>query len=352
MQCKCKQKLVTEFGAGVMVFSFPDEYLKTALIEILKQSGVGFDEEHGLLIVQTKEFEKDLQQLVSDAKLNDFEISNINLAFIDSVEKLDFSILSKTKSVQTWLNMVDSQEIAKIIDNKSLTTYFQPIIDVRESQIYGYEALSRGVDDTGKIIPPNIIFSKAKKSDYLFGLDRAAREISLKTAAVKNVSGYVFINFIPTSIYNPENCLKNTLSWAKQLELDFSKIVFEVVETEKVDDLSHLKSILDFYKKNGFKVALDDVGAGYSNLSTLVELKPDIVKIDRALIQDIEQDSMKQSIFFAIKDICDKNGITKLAEGVETKGEVQFLKEHVDLMQGYYFAKPSSEVVRSLNIDL
>jgi EAL domain-containing protein (putative c-di-GMP-specific phosphodiesterase class I) len=293
-----------------------------------------------------------LRQLIETADLNDFEIGNINMAYVSEDGKLDFSILSKTKSLQTWLAKLDSQDIAALIDHKSLTTYFQPIIDTKAGSIYGYESLCRGVDDAGNIIPPNIIFDKAKKSDFLFGLDRAAREISLKTAAVKNVEGYVFINFIPTSIYNPENCLKNTLHWAKQLELDFSKIVFEVVETEKVDDLTHLKSILDFYKKNGFRVALDDVGSGYSNLSALVELKPDIVKIDRGLIQDIDTDPMKQSIFFAIKDICEKNDITKLAEGVETRAEVAYLKDHVDLMQGYYFAKPSSEVIRKLEINL
>ncbi len=352
MQCKCKQPARQEFGVGTLVFSFPDAYLLSKLRDAAAECSLEASVQEQLLLVETPNMQTQLRKLIDTAGLNDFEIENINMAFVRQGQKLDFSILSRTKSLQTWLAKLDSQDIAALIDNKSLTTYFQPIIDTKAKNIYGYESLCRGVDESGNIIPPNIIFDKAKKSDFLFGLDRAAREISLKTAAVKNVDGYVFINFIPTSIYNPENCLKNTLHWARQLELDFSKIVFEVVETEKVDDLGHLKSILDFYKKNGFRVALDDVGSGYSNLSALVELKPDIVKIDRGLIQDIDKDPMKQSIFSAIKDICEKNNITKLAEGVETRGEVEYLKDRVDLMQGFYFAKPSGEVVRKLKINL
>jgi EAL domain-containing protein (putative c-di-GMP-specific phosphodiesterase class I) len=351
-ECKCKESVLVESQKGVFVFSFPDEYLKTTLLEALQKGDFKSEEMSGVLMVEAECAKDDLHKIVKDANLGSFEIENINLAFVGSKSEVDFSILSKTRSLKTWLSRFDSEDIAQIIEDKALTTYFQPIVDVKSKSIYGYEALSRGVDSKGGIIPPNIIFGKAREGDYMFQLDRLAREISLKTAAVKNIHGYVFINFIPTSIYNPKNCLQNTLAWAKQLEMDFSKIVFEVVETEKVEDIEHLKTILEFYKENGFKVALDDVGSGYSNLNMLAHLNPDIIKIDRELIQDIDKNELKQSIFFALKHICDKNGIIKLAEGVESKEEVEFLKPHVDLMQGYYFAKPASEVVRDLRIEI
>lgn len=352
MDCRCKESTVVDSGSGVFVFSFPDEYLKTNLQEALKHQNLNGEDMNGVLVVEVECAREDLEALVEAASLNSFEIENINVAFVKSKDDVNFSILAKTRSLKTWLSRFDSEDIAQIIEDKSLTTYFQPIIDVKNRSIYGYEALSRGVDSRGGIIPPNVIFEKARRSDYMFQLDRLAREISLKTAAVKNVGGFVFINFIPTSIYNPKNCLQNTLNWAKQLEMDFSKIVFEVVETEKVEDINHLKSILEFYKANGFKVALDDVGSGYSNLNMLATLEPDIIKIDRELIDGIDKSQMKQSIFFALNDICEKGNITKLAEGVETKEEVDFVKPYVDLIQGYYFAKPASEPVRDIRIEM
>ena len=82
----------------------------------------------------------------------------------------------------------------------------------------------------------------------LFYLDRACREISLKTAAVKNIHAKVFINFIPTAIYDPEHCLQSTVKWANQLEFDPKNVIFEVTESEYVEDLEHLSKILQFYK--------------------------------------------------------------------------------------------------------
>lgn len=90
----------------------------------------------------------------------------------------------------------------------------------------------------------------------------------------------VFINFIPTSIYSPQFCLKSTIQLAHELHIDPAQLVFEVVETEKVDDIEHLKTILAYYRDRGFEYALDDVGEGYSTLEMLAELKPKYMKLD------------------------------------------------------------------------
>ena len=105
-----------------------------------------------------------------------------------------------------------------------------------------------------------------------------------------------FINFIPTSIYSPEFCLRSTIELAQQTGVDPNQWVFEVVESEKVDDLEHLKRILGYYKSRGFQYALDDVGEGYSTAEVLDELKPHFMKLDMQYVFGVAQDAEKQLV--------------------------------------------------------
>ncbi|MEZ0323198.1 MAG: EAL domain-containing protein, partial [Hydrogenothermaceae bacterium] len=113
----------------------------------------------------------------------------------------------------------------------------------------------------------------------------------------------------------------------------------------------HLKYVFDYYKSLDFKVALDDVGSGYSGLNMIVNLHPDTLKIDMELVRNIHTDKLKQSVVEAIIKIAKDNGIQTLAEGVETKDEYEYLKDKVDLMQGYLFAKPSPEPIFEVSLN-
>ena len=248
-----------------------------------------------------------------------------------------------------YINFFDDQVFFDIVNNESLTSYFQPIIDTNTLSIYGYETLTRGVKDDGSLLYPNELFEKSKRNDLTFKLDRLCRESALKTAATKKINQKVFINFIPTAIYDPEFCLQSTEKWAKQLEFDPSQIVFEVVETEQIKDQKHLSKILEYYRSKGFQIALDDVGEGYSGLNMLIELRPDIIKVDRNIVDGIDKNQLKQSVYKALYAMAKEQDITVLAEGVETVEEFETIKEiGVDLAQGYYFAKPTSEPIRKI----
>lgn len=251
--------------------------------------------------------------------------------------------------MQSYIRYLEDIEFFDIVEHASLTSHFQPIVDVRSSQIYAYEALIRGVKPDGSLMFPDQLFEKSTRNDMNFLLDRLCRESALKTAATKKIKQKVFINFIPTSIYDPEYCLQSTVKWANQLEFDPKNIVFEVVETEQVEDKEHLKKILEFYRAQGFGIALDDVGEGYSGLNNLIDIKPDIIKVDRNVIMNIDTDPMKQSVYKALYTLAKENGITVLAEGVETKEEFDVIEGiGVDLVQGYYFAKPQAEPIRTI----
>jgi EAL domain-containing protein (putative c-di-GMP-specific phosphodiesterase class I) len=152
------------------------------------------------------------------------------------------------------------------------------------------------------------------------------------------------INFLPNAVYRPETCIRATLQAAKSFNFPIEHIIFEITEGEKIEDKSHLIAIIQEYKRQGFKTAIDDFGAGYSGLNLLAEFQPDLIKLDLALVRNIHQDKVKQAILHGIMIVCQEVGIDIIAEGIETKEELDFLVQSgIRYVQGFYFAKPEFE---------
>ena len=348
MTCKrCGTVPSISHGAGTALFSCAVELLQDRLISILKEEGFAPRLEGEVVKLTVDGFQNLVACLSRRTDIADVEADGLSLLFLEQGQQLDFAAFSRTKSLKKWFFLLNNRDFIDIFENNSLTTYFQPIVSLPNLEIVAYECLSRGVKSDGSLMPPYLLFKLALENDLLFFLDRLCRENALKTAAVKKITADIFINFIPTSIYVPETCLQSTMHWARQLEYDPSRIVFEVVESHQVDDLKHLRSILDFYRDKGFRTALDDIGSGHTNLATLAALGADLIKIDMEIIRGIDKDPVKQSIFWALSTIAHENGIKVLAEGVETCEELAYVKENgAELAQGYLFAKPAAEPVR------
>jgi EAL domain-containing protein (putative c-di-GMP-specific phosphodiesterase class I) len=352
MSCsKCAEKFEVNDCKGVIYFICEVDELVRKTEKFLEYISLDFENTEGLLYIKTQNVENFFSESLDHFKeyFSELERDSIKVFVSDNEKSFNFQAILKAKPLQRYINLFDDQDFFDIVNNESLTSHFQPIIDVKENKIFGYETLARGVNADGSLMYPDTLFSKSKRNDYNFKLDRLCRESALKTAATKKVHQKVFINFIPTTIYDPEFCLASTEKWAKQLEFDPSQIVFEVVETELVKDQEHLKKILEYYRSKGFKIALDDVGEGYSSLNMLIELQPDIIKIDRNIISDIDTNELKQSVYKALFNLAREHKITVLAEGIETKGELDMIQSiGVDLAQGYYYSKPSSEPIRKI----
>lgn len=348
MSCKrCGTIPTISQEAGEVLFSCAVELLQDKLISILTTEGYIPQTEGEVLRFPVDNFMQLVTCLSHRSDIADVEADGLSLLFLEKGQQLDFSAFSRTKSLKKWFFLLNNREFLDIFENNSLSTHFQPIVELTNFKIVAYECLSRGVKPDGSLMMPGLMFKLAEENDLLFFLDRLCRENALKSAAVKNISTDIFINFIPTSIYVPETCLESTLHWARQLEYDPSRIVFEVVETHKVEDLQHLRRILDFYRDKGFRTALDDIGSGHTNLVTLAALGADVIKVDMEIIRGINADPVKQSIFRALVGIAQENGIKVLAEGVETCDELAYVKENgAQLAQGYLFAKASAEPVR------
>lgn len=250
------------------------------------------------------------------------------------------SILNNSYSLAKLVGLFLSQWLVDLIKNGSLTTFCQPIVQKDTLEPYGFECLLRGsINNT--IIPPSEIFNTAKTSDMLFLLDKKARITHIENMNKVNVGKKIFINFNPTAIYDPFYCLTTTNQALKKTDLEPSQIVFEVIESDKVNDKKHLLKIIEFYRKQGYGVALDDLGSGYSSLNLLSDLKPDYVKLDLDLVRNIHINEFKQVILENICIMATKLGIKIICEGIESEEEYNVIKNYdIDFYQGFLFARP------------
>ncbi len=251
-------------------------------------------------------------------------------------------------SPQHFLKLVQNNELLELIAKKSFTTHFQPIIDLQnKDELFAYECLLRP-QWQGNSVPPFKLFEFARETNLHNYLDQKARESSIVSASQQQFPEDIklFINFLPSSIYNPEFCLQHTFKIVRKNSIDPSQLVFEVVESEKIHDIDHLESIFKTYKKSGMQVALDDVGAGYATLEVLEKLQPDYVKIDREYVSHCDSTLEKQLFLKSVVNIATKLHIKVLAEGIERTEELEFCRKiGIDYGQGYLIGKPGPDIL-------
>ena len=232
--------------------------------------------------------------------------------------------------------------LAEILEKRRIHTWFQPIFD-RRGVLWGHECLMRAFDETGAVISPGQLIEWARHENLLFMLDRVCRETHILSAAQAPVDPTVrfLINFLPSVIYKPEFCLRTTFEALQKTHLEADRVIFEVVESEAIDDREHLRSILHYYRQAGFGVALDDVGAGYSGLALLADLDPDLVKIDREIVEQAEHSVPHADICRSLIELGHRRDKQVLAEGVETEDQHQLMREMgADLFQGFWLGRP------------
>src|SRR6056297_1140436 len=228
-------------------------------------------------------------------------------------------------------------QLTTFLQDRAITTFFQPVVEPDGTTIWGYECLMRGVEKSGVIMAPFQLLQWAKAENLTSMLDRICREAHLRNAAKLIPAGKnILINFIPTAIYEPAFCLRSTMEVLRQTGIDPRDVIFEVVETEQVRDVQHLNKILDYYREHGFRTALDDVGAGFSGLNLLASLRPDLLKLDMELVQGAEDGLTHRIIVQGLIQIAKNCGQLVLAEGIETLEQFRMMREFgVDLFQGY-----------------
>ncbi|TBU97137.1 EAL domain-containing protein [Phytopseudomonas dryadis] len=216
------------------------------------------------------------------------------------------------------------------------TFAFQPIVDIRERQVFAHEALVRGPAGESAL---SVLERVNDHNRYRF--DQRCRTQAIAEAMQLGLDTHLSINFLPNAVYRPELCIRSTLEAARQHGFPLHKLIFETIESDHMENSRHLTNILRQYREFGFKTAIDDFGAGHSGLTLLADFQPDLIKLDMALIRGIDQDKARQAIVRGIVGICADLGVTVIAEGIETAAERDFLADSgIELMQGYWFARP------------
>ncbi|ABE37003.1 EAL domain protein [Paraburkholderia xenovorans LB400] len=219
-----------------------------------------------------------------------------------------------------------------------IRTAFQLIASVTRNGIvtYGYEALAR--DAQGRV-PVDLLKSHA--SEALYAFDFRCRTQALREAVRLGLVVNLSLNFMPGATCHPRYGIDATVRAALELGFPVERLIVELTEREPVTDYKPLRRCIDRHRDNGARLALDDFGTGFNGLNTLLELRPDIVKVDMKLVQKIETDYDRQALMFGICSGGDRLGMRLVAEGVETLEAVAALSStNIDLMQGFLFARP------------
>ena len=238
----------------------------------------------------------------------------------------------------------NKQNLQRIILEKHITTVFQPIWDLDKRIPHGFEALCRGPSGT-ELRSPVALFDIARKSDLLFELDHLCRRKALEAAGgrAKLSKEYkLFINTFPFSIRDPRFQGKDLIDLFDGIDLAPEQIVLEVTESDAVDNFPLFVNAMKDFMDLRCLVAIDDMGAGHSGLDKIVHLRPHYVKLDMGLIRDIHTSFVKQQLVQTFKTLADKIDAKLIAEGIESKEELEVLRGiGVNFIQGNLLAKPS-----------
>jgi EAL domain-containing protein (putative c-di-GMP-specific phosphodiesterase class I) len=231
-----------------------------------------------------------------------------------------------------------------MLDERRYTSVLQPIVYAAEPhRVFAREALFRGFGKDETVVYPNYLFAVARGCGMLVQLDLAARQAAIERMMLDGITDRLFLNLTPSAIDDPLSSFESTLRMIDEAGLGHDRIVFEVVESEKARDIRRLEELLRHFRDAGFRVALDDVGAGYSSLNLLHQVRPDFVKLDIGLIRGVAEDPYKALIAEKIIEIATTLGVETIAEGIETADELAWVQQHgATYAQGFAIARPSA----------
>ncbi len=299
----------------------------------------------------------ELDSIFKDFVINDNEsgkeifadLKIIAQRLVERNELLSQNDENKRISTLTIQEQTELAECERLIKENLFGYHFQPIVNAHNGEIYAYEALMRPKSD---ICPSP--FHVMKYAEFMHCINEIEKQTFLNILhIIENENNLfkekrVFINSIPRAKLSVQDAMEvNQL-----LSLYSNIVVVEMTEQSELDD-SGLARIKDNYNKLNIKIAIDDYGTGYSNVQNLLRYMPDYVKIDRSLISEIDNSPKKRHFVREIIEFCHGNDIMALAEGVETADEMRTLiLLGIDLIQGYYTARPAANVISSIALEL
>ncbi|MEK6606780.1 MAG: EAL domain-containing response regulator, partial [Myxococcota bacterium] len=218
---------------------------------------------------------------------------------------------------------------------ESLWMAYQPIVAFPGRSVFGYEALVRTAEPA--FPHPGALFDAAERLDRLYDLGRAIRaSVALPIAVAPALPALLFVNLhtrdlLDDTLFTPDG----------PLALVAHRVVLEITERASLDEVKDVRARAGALRKMGFRLAIDDLGAGYAGLTTFAQLEPEVVKLDMSLVRNANEEPIKHKLIRSMIDLCREMKVLVVAEGVETPAERDMLVDMgCDLLQGYLFARP------------
>ena len=222
-------------------------------------------------------------------------------------------------------------------------THFQPIASVRRQDLLGVEALSRGVDEAGQIVAPQLLFAAAEAANLAPELDRLCRRRALENFAAlhrAHPQWILFLNVHSSALIADREGEHGIETLVRRFAVETCNVALEILETEFADTQA-LRQAVQHYRAAGFLVVLDDVGAGHANLDRIAFVKPDMIKADGSLVREIEDDYYARQVYQSLVTLAEKIGGWIITEGIETPAQALAVMDlGGDIVQGFHFARP------------
>ncbi|MCX7995209.1 MAG: EAL domain-containing protein [candidate division WOR-3 bacterium] len=325
-------------GDGFFIFLSKDEKGNPVEKEYLRSLSAQFREKLGRLRV---EFEhKEVRERI------DFHIGYglLRLDPMVRTERLIYQTMEDIKYAAHFSEKLKEKELytelLDILDNNRLYTVYQPIYNLDDSTIYGYEALTRG-PRYSFFEDPDTIFSFAAKYELLPRVEELCLYNAIKDAAKLNTESLIFFNITPDQI--PRLIDERFIKTLAERRIDNERVVIEITEKFAIPHYGIYQAIVVQTRGRQLKIALDDIGVGYSTLERISEIGPDYLKYDRALVRDIDKNLIRQELIKSFVHFARRINSTIIAEGIENENELEFLKGlGIKYGQGFYLCPPKS----------
>lgn len=248
------------------------------------------------------------------------------------------------RGAEEWERTRKVTDLKTTIRDGAVFIEYHPIIVTATEEIYGYEALARGV--RRELRSPEVLFEVAEEANMVWELSRLLRRRAIEGILHELEEGqYLFLNIDPHDFDDP--AFRN-LDPAELGIPDPSRVVLEITERTAIKDYPRFQEYLAAFRERGFRFAVDDAGSGYAGLGSIANLAPDYIKLDISLISNIDSNFLKQNLVETMVKFADGQGAKVIAEGVERREEFETVKElGVHLTQGFLFHKPRHGVLPS-----
>ncbi len=260
--------------------------------------------------------------------------AHIAAAIEDGLTRKDMSrqVILRGGGTITGVYAAHLERLERLIEARAIEFVYQPIVTAGAHEVFAQEALCRATDPLFR--DPSVLFDAALQRGAIWRLGRLVREIAPRPLASLPPGQSLFVNLHPAEVADPELEQSADPTIAR-------RVVFELTERGAIGDLARFRERIDWLRGIGYRIAIDDLGAGYASLNAVALLEPDFLKIDMTIVRGIEESLSRSRLVRRIIDFANDEGIQVIAEGVENEAEastVEALGCH--LLQGYYFGKP------------